>query len=166
MVKFISGVAVVLAVLGGPVLHAQSVQSIFIPANMEWKSSTVTDGLRVAENAELFIFNHDHFFAHISGVLYKSNVSGKITICVGCGFSSEKGSWSIVRSSVVLVHYRLAHSDIRTDRKPEWKQEKWQMRGGKSPLNAQAIQASKIDLVSFHALANPEVVAALLRDDN
>ena len=146
-------------------LHAQLGQSIFIPANMEWKQSPVTEGLQIAEDAELFIFKRDHTYAHISGVLYKSKVSGAITICAGCGFSSEKGTWNTSAPSAVLVRYRLAHSDIKTSRKPQWKREKWQLDDGASPLNAQRIQTSKVELVRFDSVGNPEVVAALLRDD-
>jgi hypothetical protein len=165
MIKMMRRLALALGTLLITVLHAQSVHSMFVPANMEWKESPATEGIQIAEDAELFIFNRDHTFAHLSGVLYKSKVSGAITICAGCGFSSEKGSWNISAPSAVLVRYRLVHSDIKTDRNPQWKSEKWQLRDGVSPLNTKGVQTSKLTLVPFSSLGNPEVVAALLRDD-
>lgn len=156
--------AVLIGLLLSNVLCAQSGRSIFVPVNMEWKESPVTEGLQVAENAELFIFNRDHTYAHISGVLNKSKVSGKIMICAGCGFSSEKGTWSASGPSAVIVRYRIAHSDIKTDQKPESKRETWQLRGGMSPLKARGVQTSKFELVPFNDLGNPEVLTALLHE--
>ena len=165
MMKAMRWVVLAVGVFFSSALYAQSGHSMFVPANMEWKESPVTEGLQIAEDAELFIFNRDHTYAHISGVLYKSKVSGAITICAGCGFSSEKGTWNTSAPSAVLVRYRLAHSGIKTNRKPRWKREKWQLHDGASPLNAKRIQTSKVELVPFNSLGNPEIVAALLRDD-
>ena len=164
MTKTIRCLALMFGVLFSSILHAQSISSIFIPVNMEWRESPVTEGLQVAEDAELFIFNSNHTYAHISGVFHKSGVNGKITICAGCGFSSEKGTWRASGTSTISIRYRTAHRDVKTSRKPEWRRETWHLDEGISPVEAKKIQTSKIDLVPFGDLGNPEVLKSLLRE--
>ena len=163
--KRLTSLALVLGMFCGSALHAQSKQAMFIPANMVWKESPVTEGIQLAEDAELFIFYDDHSFAYLSGVLLKDEVTGAISICAACGFSSEKGSWRASSASTIAVRFRVAHSDIKWDRRPPWKRESWHLRGGTSPFSASGGKTLKVELVPFDALANPEVVVALLREN-
>jgi hypothetical protein len=149
-----------------PVLPAQSVRSLFIPANLEWKDSPVTAGLEVAENAEIFVFASDHKYAYVSGVMYRDKGTGKVSLCSGCGFSTDKGSWSTPAASQVEVRFHLTHSDIRTSGKRKWMRETWVIQDASSPLRAKGLQTSKEALVLFTSLSNPEVMAGMLRDDN
>lgn len=148
------------------VLPAQTVRSMFIPANLVWKDSPVTEGLEVADDAEIFIFNRDHTYAYVSGVMYKDKRTGKISLCSGCGFSTDKGAWSTPAASQVRVRFRLTHSDIRRSGKRKWMLEKWVLQDAQSPLAAKGLQTPKESLVLFTSLSNPEVMAGMLRDDN
>ncbi len=148
------------------VLPAQPVRSMFIPANLVWNDSPVTAGLEVAENAEIFVFAEDHKYVYVSGVMYRDKATGKVSLCSGCGFSTDKGSWSTPAASQVEVRFHLTHSDIRTNGKRKWIREKWVIQDASSPLKAKGLQTSKESLVLFTSLSNPEVLAGMLRDDN
>jgi hypothetical protein len=139
---------------------------MFIPANMEWKDSPVTEGLQVAEDAEIFIFDGDHTYSYVSGVFHRDKQTGAISLCAGCGFSTQKGTWRVSDGSQVLVRFRLAHSDIKTKGEHKWTTKRWALGNATSPLSAKKMSTLKETLVSFMALSNPAVLAAMLRDDN
>jgi hypothetical protein len=145
---------------------SSSTRSIFIPATLEWKASPVTEGLEVAEDAEIFIFNSDGTYAYVSGVMHKDTRTGTISLCSGCGYSSKKGSWSSSAGDRVSVRFHLTHSDVRSNRKRPWTREEWVLQDSPSPLNAKGIQTSTERLVPFTSLANPQVLTGMLRDDN
>ena len=147
-------------------LSGQSTHSMFVPANMEWKDSPVTEGLQIAEDAEVFIFNSDHTYSYVSAVLHKDKQTRVISLCSGCGFSTQKGSWRISNNSQVRVRFHLAHTDIKTNEKRTWTVERWSLEKAVSPLHAEKLGTSKGFLVSFSTLNNPDVLAAMLRDDN
>jgi hypothetical protein len=165
-IRFRSAFLFLAVVAACSMLSAQSVRSLFIPENLEWKDSPVAAGLEVAENAEIFVFASDHNYAYVSGVMYRDKGTGKVSLCSGCGFSTNKGSWSTPAASQVEVRFHLTHSDIRRSGKRKWMRERWDLEAASSPLKAKGLQTSKEPLVLFTSLSNPEVLAGMLHDDN
>ena len=147
-------------------VFGQSTRAVYIPANMEWKDSPVTEGLQVAEDAEIFIFESDHTYSYVSGVFHRDKQTGAISLCSGCGFSTQKGSWRASTGSQVLVRFRLAHSGIKTNVEPKWTVELWSLGKAASPLSAKEMSTLKGTIVSFTALKNPGVLAGMLHDDD
>jgi hypothetical protein len=147
-------------------MFAQSKRAIFIPANVEWKDSPVTEGLQVAEDAEVFVFDGDHRYSYVSGVFHKDKRTGVISLCSGCGFSTQKGSWRVSTNSQLLLRFRLAHSGIKTTGERKWTVEHWSLDKASSPMSAKKINTLKGTIVSFTGLNNPSVLAGMLRDDD
>ena len=148
------------------VVFGQPTRAMFIPANMEWKDSPATEGLQIAKDAEIFIFDGNHSYSYVSGVLHRDKQTGVISLCSGCGFSTRKGSWRASTSDQMQVRFRLAHSDIKTNRERKWTVEWWSLDKATSPLNTTKLSTSKGVLVPFVGLSNPDVLASMLRDDN
>jgi hypothetical protein len=141
---------------------------VYVNENLSWESPPPDLGkaYEYADNSELVVLYPSGEVVRFLCTLHRDRKTHRLSICEGCGFAMQKGTWTSNPDHSIGVKLRWVYRPLK---RPEGQQadpeisEIWKIQGQASDRVASVLEAPSIRYLPSPTLANMNFLANAIR---